>query len=386
MSIFEILIITCIINSILYYAFSFYCTISFFKKQTDIDDNYLQPISILKPLNGIEDGIYENITSYCKQDYPVYQIIFGVRDRDDPAIDVIKRVINAFPHKDIELVICNDDVGINPKINNLNNMYKKAKYNIILTNDCDTRVNGNYLKKVVSPFRDKSIGLVTCVYSENVLNNIISRLESIFINHDFLPSVILAQKFEDLSYAFGVTIATRRETLDYVGGFEELADYLAEDFHIGNKVFEAGYKLFLSDYIVDVIPQERDFSDFFKHQLRWSKTIKACRPIGYFFSAFFKYGIVSSLIYLLICFCLPTGTSSAQILSIVLFVTFLSVRIISASIISRKITRDRKTTLLLLPISDIISFIIWCTSFLGNKTTWRGSKFLLKKGGKIEKV
>jgi len=265
-------------------------------------------------------------------------------------------------------------------------MYKKAKYDIILTNDCDTRVTGNYLKKIVSPFRDKSVGLVTCAYRENILNNIVSRLESISINHDFLPSIMLARKFEELSYAFGVTIATRRGIMDNIGGFAELANYLAEDFHLGKKVFEAGYKLFLSDYIVDVIPEKMGFADFFKHQLRWSKTIKACRPIGYFFSAFFKYGIVSSLVYLLVCFCCSIGTSSAQALSVTLFITFLSVRIISASIISYKYTKDRKIILLLLPISDIISFIIWCTSFLGNKTTWRGSRFLLKKGGMIEKI
>jgi len=197
---------------------------------------------------------------------------------------------------------------------------------------------------------------------------------------------MIAQKVENLSYAFGVTIATKRDTLESIGGFKELADYLAEDFHLGKKVFEAGHKLFLSDYIVDVIPEKRCLANFFKHQLRWSKTIKSCRPIGYFFSAFFKYGLVSSLAYLLISFCPSNRTRSAQILSVILFVTFLSVRIISASIISYKCTKDRQITLLFLPINDIISFIVWCTSFLGNKTTWRGGKFLLRKGGKIEKI
>ena len=386
MTILEILLITFIIISISYYVFSSYCTISFFNKKTDEDDNYLPPISILKPLNGTEDGMYENFTSYCKQDYPAFQVIFGVRDSNDPAIDVVRKVMNAFPQKDIELVICNDGIGINPKINNLNNMYKKAKHDIILTNDSDTRVNSDYLKKVVSPFRDKNVGLVTCVYRENNLNNATSIIESLSINHEFLPSIMVARKIENLSYAFGVTIAVRRDILDNIGGFKELADYLAEDFHLGKKVFEAGHKLFLSDYIVDVTPESRGFVNFFKHQLRWAKTIKACRPIGYFFSSFFKYGIVSSLAYLLINLCPHTGTSSAQALSVILFVTFLSVRIISALIISRKITKNKKTTLLFLPISDIISFIIWCTSFLGNKITWRGSKYLLKKGGKIEKI
>lgn len=386
MTILEIFLITCTIISIFYYVFSLFCTILFFSKKVDTDETYLPPVSVLKPINGIEDGIYENFTSYCKQDYPDYQIIFGVRDSNDSAIDMIKKVINAFPQKDIELVICNDSIGINPKINNLNNMYKKSKHDIILTNDSDTRVNGNYLKKVVSPFRDKNVGLVTCVYRENNLNNLTSIIESISINHEFLPSIMVAHMIEDLSYAFGATIVIRRDTLESVGGFKELADYLAEDFHLGKKVFEAGHKLFLSDYIVDVIPEKRGFTDFFKHQLRWSRTIKACRPIGYFFSAFFKYGIVFSLVYLLISFCPPTETSSSQALSVILFFTFLSVRIISASIISYKYTKDRKTTLLFLPINDIISFIIWGISFLGNKTTWRGGKFLLKKGGKIEKI
>jgi ceramide glucosyltransferase len=386
MTILEIFLITCTIISIFYYVFSLFCTILFFRKKVDTDETYLPPVSVLKPINGIEDGTYENFTSYCKQDYPDYQIIFGVRDSNDPAIDMVKKVMNAFPQKDIELVICNGSIGINPKINNLNNMYKKAKHDIMLTNDSDTRVDSDYLKKVVSPFRDKNIGLVTCVYRENNLNNLTSIIESISINHEFLPSIMVAHKIEDLSYAFGATIVTRRDTLESVGGFKELADYLAEDFHLGKKVFEAGHKLFLSDYIVDVIQEKRGFTDFFKHQLRWSRTIKACRPIGYFFSSFFKYGMVSSLVYLLISFCPPAGTSSSQVLSVILFATFLGVRIASASIISYKYTKDRKTALLFLPINDIISFIIWGISFLGNKTTWRGGKFLLKRGGKIEKI
>ena len=378
MTIIEIFLITCIIISIFYYAFSLYCTLSFFNKKTDVNDSYLPPISILKPINGIENGIYENFISYCKQDYPAYQILFGVSNSNDPAIDIVKKIMNTFPQKDIELVICDNGIGANPKISNLNNIYKKAKYDIILTNDSDTRVSSDYLRRVVSPLHDQNIGLVTCVYRENITNNIISLIESISINHDFLPSIMVAQRVENLSYSFGVTIATRRDILDNIGGFKELADYLAEDFHLGEKISEAGHKLCLSNYIVDVIPEERSFVNFFSHQLRWAKTIKACRPMGHFFSAFFKYGIASSLAYLLI--------STLSPFSIILFVTFLSVRIISASIISLKYTKDKKSTLLLLPINDIISFIIWCVSFSEKKVTWRGSKFKLKKGGKIEKI
>lgn len=385
MIILEIFFITCISISISYYIFSLYCTWSFFNKKTYTNHDYLPPVSILKPINGIEDGIYDNFLSYCIQDYPAYQVIFGVRDSHDPAIDMVRKVMKAFPQKDIELVICSDRIGINPKISNLNNMYKKAKYDIILMNDSDTRVNEDYLKKVVSPFCDKDTGLVTCVYRANILNNITSVMESLAINHDFFPSIMLAQKFEDLSYAFGVTIATKREILDDIGGFKELSDYLAEDFHLGRKVYEAGHRLRLSNYIVDVVPENRGIISFFKHQLRWAKTIRSCRPVGYFFAAFFKFGMVSSLVYLLVEFCLPVGTNTAQTLSVVLFLTFLSVRIISASIISYKYTKDKKSTLLLIPINDIMNFIIWCASFSGNKITWRGNKFLLKKGGRIEK-
>lgn len=378
MTILEIFLIICIIISIFYYAFSLYCMLSFFNKKTDVNDNYLPPISILKPINGIENGIYENFISYCNQDYPAYQIIFGSSNSKDAAIDIVKKIMNTFPQKDIKLIICNDGIGTNPKISNLINIYKEAKHDIILTNDSDTRVNSDYLRKVVSPLRNQNIGLVTCVYRENITNNITSLIESISINHDFLPSIMVAQRVEKLSYAFGVTIATRRDILDNIGGFKELADYLAEDFHLGEKISKAGYKLCLSNYIVDVVPEKRDFVNFFSHQLRWAKTIKACRPIGYFFSAFFKYGLVSSLAYLLISIFSP--------FSIILFFTFLSVRIISALMISLKYTKDKKTTLLLLPINDIISFIIWCMSFSGTKTTWKGSKFKLKKGGKIEKI
>ncbi|ODS31590.1 MAG: ceramide glucosyltransferase [Candidatus Scalindua rubra] len=380
MTILEVFLITCIIISIAYYVFSLYCTTSFFNKKCDADDNYLPPVTILKPINGVENGIYENLISYCKQDYPSYQVIFGVSNRKDHAIDVVKKVMNAFPQKDIELVINNDGIGPNPKISNLNNMYKKAKNDIIVMSDSDTRVNGDYLRKLVSPLSNENTGLVTCAYREKITNNITSMMESVSINHDFIPSIMVAQKVENLSYAFGVTIATKREILDDIGGFKEFANYLAEDFHFGKKISDAGYKLYLSDYIVDVIPEKKSFTNFFKHQLRWAKTIKACRPIGYISASFCKYGIVTSLVYLLI--------SSFSTIAVILFITFLSVRIISASIISFKYIKGQRSTLhlLLLPISDILSFTIWCASFSGNRITWRGMKFLLKKGGKIERI
>ncbi|MFQ5965313.1 MAG: bacteriohopanetetrol glucosamine biosynthesis glycosyltransferase HpnI [Candidatus Scalinduaceae bacterium] len=384
----EIFLITCIIISISYYVFSLYCTLSFFNKNIDIDDNYLPPVSILKPINGIEDGIHENFISYCKQDYPAYQIIFGTSDYKDPAIDVAKKIINEFPQKDIELVINNDSIGTNPKISNLNNMYKKAKHDIIVISDSDTKVDSDYLKKVISPLNNQDIGLVTCVYRQNIINNPTSMMESLSINHDFFPSVMVAQKLEKLSYAFGATIATKRVILDNIGGLKDFADYLAEDFHLGKKISEAGYKICLSNYIVDVIPEKRKFVNFFKHQLRWAKTIRTCRPAGYFFASFCKYGIVPSLVFLFVNVFSSTEKSSTLILPAILFMSFLSVRIITAYIISLRHTKDQRLILhlLLLPLIDILNFIIWCTSFWGNKISWRGDKFLLKKNGKIERI
>ena len=263
MIILEIFLIACITISIFYYILSLYCTWSFFNKKTDTDNNYMPPVTVLKPINGIENGIYENFVSYCKLDYPAYQLIFGVSDSEDPAIDIVKKVMNEFPQKDIELVISNGSIGANPKISNLNNMYKKVKHDVIVTNDSDTKVESDYLKRVVSPLSNKSTGLVTCVYRQNIINHTTSIMESISINQDFLPSVMIAQKVEGLSYAFGVTIATRRDILNEIGGFKEFSNYLAEDFHFGKKISEAGYKLCLSDYIVDVIPGKRNFIDFF---------------------------------------------------------------------------------------------------------------------------
>lgn len=380
MIILEIFFITCISISISYYIFSLYCTWSFFNKETYTDHDYLPAVSILKPINGIGNGIYENFISFCKQDYPLYQIIFGIGDDKDPVIDIVKKIIKKFPQKDIELVICNSSTGTNPKISNLSNMYRRAKYDIIVTNDSDTRVSADYLKRIVSPLSNKSTGLVTCAYRAGTINNTTSIMESITINQDFFPSVMVAQKIENLRYAFGVTIATKRDILEGIGGFKKLADYLAEDFHLGKEISEAGYKLCLSDYMVDIIPEKRNFFDFFTLHLRWAKTIRACRPIGYFFTSFCKYGIVCSLAYLL--------TSFFSTFAVTLFIAFLSVRIISATIISLKYTKDQKLILhlLFLPLNDILNFIIWCASYSGNKITWRGSKFLLKKGGRIERI
>ena len=380
MIILEIFLIICMTISIFYYIFSLYSTISFFNKKVGKVGNYQPPVSILKPINGIENGIHENFISYCNQDYPDYQIVFGVSDSNDPVINVVRDIMKKFPQRDIELVISNDKIGTNPKINNLNNMYIKAKHDILVTNDSDTKVSEDYLKKVVSPLGNKDIGLVTCVYRENIINHAASIMESISINQDFFTSVMVAQQVEDLSYAFGVTIATRRYVLDMIGGFKELTEYLAEDYHLGKKIFDAGYKLCLSDYIVDVVPAKRNIFDFLMLQLRWAKTIRVCRPTGYFFASFCKYGIIPSLAYLFISGFSPLG--------VILLIAFLSVRIISASIISLKYLKDQNLHLhiLFLLLTDILNFIIWCASYSGNKITWRGGKFILKKGGLIVKI
>ncbi|MFN3466383.1 MAG: glycosyltransferase, partial [Candidatus Brocadiales bacterium] len=243
-----------VIASIFYYFLSLYCTRKFFRNGRKVS-SFLPPVTVLKPLNGVENGLYENLRSHLQQDYPTYQVIFGVRNLNDPVVPIVERLRKEFMDKDIELVVSDKIIGSNLKISNLNNMYQRAKYGVIVVNDADTRVRPNYLKRVVAPFEDDHVGGTTCLYKTQDNSSFASAIEAFFINGDFLPSVLVANSL-GMQFGLGATIALRRKVLDKIGGFAALADYLADDYEIGNRIIGAGYKLHLCDYLVDVVLQE----------------------------------------------------------------------------------------------------------------------------------
>jgi ceramide glucosyltransferase len=366
-----------VIASIFYYFLSLYCVRKFFRGGSKAF-KFLPPVTVLKPLNGIEKGLYENLLSHLQQDYPTYQVIFGVRSVSDPAVPIVERLNKELPEKDIELVISDRTIGSNLKISNLNNMYQRAKHGVIVINDADTRVTPDYLKRVVAPFEDSQVGGTTCLYKTQDNLSFASAVEAFFINGDFLPSVLVANLL-GMNFGLGATIATRRKVLEEIGGFTTLADYLADDYEIGNRILQAGYKLHLSDYLVEVILQEAGLMEYLRHNVRWAKTIRSCRPLGYFLRIFTR-GTPFSVAFLVLTDFSVWGWS--------LFLAHLLSRVLTTTIIEVIYLKDTKTLphILLLPVKDLITFIVWCWGFVGSKITWGKNTFYLLEGGKIVRV
>ncbi|HHT9119804.1 MAG TPA: bacteriohopanetetrol glucosamine biosynthesis glycosyltransferase HpnI [Candidatus Hypogeohydataceae bacterium YC41] len=376
------LLLLIVVASKFYYFLSLYCTHKFFRRGNKVSrrfallkTGFLPPVTVLKPLNGIEKGLYENLLSHLQQDYPAYQIIFGVRNPNDPAVPLVERLKKEFPEKDIDLVVSDKTIGSNLKISNLNNMYQRAKHEIIVINDADTRVKPDYLKRVVAPFEDNQVGGTTCLYKTHDNFSFASAIEAFFINGDFLPSVLVANAF-GMNFGLGATIAVRRKVLEEIGGFPVLADYLADDYEIGNRIIKAGYKLRLCDYLVDVVLKEAGLMEYLRHNVRWAKTIRSCAPVGYFLRIFTR-GMPFSLAFLII--------TDFSVWGWTLFLAHLFSRVLTSTIIEVAYLKDTKTIshLLLLPVKDFITFIVWCWGFIGNRVTWGKNTFYLLEGGKI---
>jgi ceramide glucosyltransferase len=366
------------ITSIIYYLLTIYAGVKFFQQKTPINSQFHPPVTILKPLCGLDNDTYGNLASFCQQNYHEYQIVFAVQNSDDPCIEIVNKLLAEFPHLDLELMISDRAIGTNLKVSNLNNALTKAKHNILIIADSDIRVKPDYLQTVIQPLQDEKNGVVTCLY-RSISNHWISSLESLARSTEFHPSVLLAQQLEGVKFAFGSTIVIRKQVLEKIGSFEAIADYLADDYLLGKLPTEIGYKTILSDYIVDHVLGESTIIESLQRQSRWDKCTKVSRLGGYI-GLIFTYGTVHSLILLLL--------TKASILGIIVLTITWVIRLLSAWIIGVKLINDdlAKKYLFLVPIRDIISCCSWIYSFFSNQVEWRGKKFNLIKGGKLELI
>src|SRR5690349_8834993 len=213
---------------------------------------FTPPVSILKPLRGVDPQMYESFRSHCVQDYPQYEIIFGVSDSDDPAVEAVHQLMREFPQCNIQLAICPDVLGANRKTSNLVQMLQFAKHDHILINDSDIYVTPDYLRRVMAPFSRPQVGMVTCPYRGIAADTLGSKLESIGISTDFIAGVLVARQIEGgIHFALGSTLAMSRKALEAIGGLRPLVDYLADDFELGYRIAKAGYEVVLADFVVE---------------------------------------------------------------------------------------------------------------------------------------
>ena len=369
------LLLLCL-STIFFYLFSIYAARQFFRSNPQTPVNFQPAVTVLKPVCGLDDNTYENLASFCNQDYPNYQTIFGTQDPNDPCIAIVKQLIQDFPHQEIELVISHCTIGINPKVNNLFNIALKAKHEILVLADSDIWVDQDYLKQVVQPLYDPGVGVVTCLYRSRS-SNLISAFEALSISTEFFPSVFVARKLEKMAFAFGATIALKQSVLAEIGGFNAIANYIGDDFQLGSLPAKAGYEVVLSNYVVDHVLSTATIPQFLQHQTRWFRGTRFARSSGYL-GLIFTYGTVSSLLLLAM-------LQASSLAWIILIVTW-TVRYLAAWYVGVHCLQDTiaRNLLILVPLRDCLSFGLWCYSFFGNTVEWRGQRLRLSAGGTIE--
>ena len=332
------------------------------------------PVSILKPLKGTDPDIYESFRSHCLQDYPEYEIIFGVSDPDDPAVASVQQLQREFPDRAIRLVISPNKLGPNVKVSNLEQMLVTARYEHLIVNDSDIQVEPDYLRRVMAPLADASVGMVTCLYRGVAAPTLGSQLEALGISTDFCAGVLVARQLEGgLRFGLGSTLAFRRTDLERTGGFKSIVDFLADDYELGRRIAGLGLQVVLSDVVVETHLPAYDMRGFLAHQLRWARGVRDSRAGGYV-GLVSTYGLMWGLLAVIASHAAPW--SWAALGGTVLL------RLAVALVVGKSVLQDAHLLkhLWLLPLRDLVAVAVWLASFAGHTVTWRGDRFHLKKG------
>ena len=332
-------------------------------------------ISILKPLCGQDEGLEENLRSFLAQDYPDFEMLFGVQHADDPAVAILEKIKGEYAGKpDIRLIVTGDSPVPNAKAHSLKQLVREARHELLVMSDSDVRVTPTFLAQIASEFQDPAVGLITCPYRAVGGSTLWSRLEAIGMNTELLGGVLVARMLEGMSFALGCAVAVRRTVLDLMGGFAYLQDYLAEDFVMGHRAAQLGYTVLLSSYVIEHRIGSQSFLQNLGHRLRWARSTRRSRPAGYW-GQIFTYPLAWALLLWLI--------QSAAWPVVILTLLF---RTAAAWATAQRIVRDpvTRTQWWLLPIQDILGFLVWIGGFLGSTIVWRERKCTLLPDGRLQ--
>lgn len=365
------------LSSCVYYLICLYSAAAFLrasKASTSTRPTHAPPVSMLKPLKGIDPEIYESFRSHCLQDYPEFEIVFGVSDPADPAVASVERLKQEFPERAIQLVVCPNILGPNLKVSNLEQMLQSARFEYLAVNDSDIRIDREYLKRVIAPLADEQVGMVTCLYRGVAAPTVGSQLEALGISTDFNAGVLTAQLIEGgLSFGLGSTLAFRRQDLNQIGGFRSIVEFLADDYELGHRIAGLGRKIVLSDVVVETHLPAYDLGGFLAHQIRWARGVRDARLGGYV-GLIATFGLMWALLTLILA---RASAWSWAVLGVVLLL-----RILVSLAVGRFVLKDRQLPgqLWLLPLRDLIAVGVWIVSFWSHTVTWRGDRFELRKG------
>ena len=330
-------------------------------------------VTMLKPLHGDEPNLYENLRSFCTQDYPDFQVVFGVGRASDPAVAAVERLKAELPQADIALVVDERVHGANLKISNVINMMAVARHDILVLNDSDMVARPGYLDAVVGALEAPGVGLVTCLYTGRPVPGLWSRLGAMFINHGFLPQVLVGRLVGAKQGCFGATMALTCATLERLGGFESIVGKLADDYALGAAVRELGLEVALSSHVVETQVVEPDFLTFWRHELRWGRTLRSIEPAGYGASIITQPLLPATLLLLF---------SGGAPFALAIFAAVILARI-GYNLVVDAALGLRPAPLWLFPARDFLSVAVLLASFCGTGVTWRAQTFRVDSDGQL---
>ena len=339
----------------------------------------LPPVSLLKPVHGLEPRLKENIESFFQQDYPQYEVLFAADTEDDAALAVIREVCTRYPEIPSRVLINGRPPWPNPPAFSFHCMTEVAAHNILVTSDSDVRVEGNYLREVVPPLLDPAVGLVTCVYRGANAGGFWSALDAIGMSVEMTAGVVTVNLLEGMRFALGPTIVVRKDVLEKIGGYQVLGEYFSNDFVIGNLVEKAGYRVVLSRHIIDHVVPPMTFKRMWERQVRWARGTRWSRPKGHIGT-----GLIFAMPYGILGCGAALAAGRAGICAAFLAAAILN-RVIEGWFIGWGVVRDPVVLKApwLIPLRDLLGFFVWCASYISKRSVWRESRYELVAGGRI---
>ncbi|HEX8764190.1 MAG TPA: glycosyltransferase [Candidatus Acidoferrum sp.] len=359
-----------------YYVLALYASWRFFRRarqNTPRITTFSPPVSNLKPVRGLDPDAYENFASYCRQDYPQYELLFCVHDQDDPAVAILEKLAADFPHVDIRILYGSEREAINDKVAKLGRLVAEAKYDVLVINDADVRVRPDYLRTVVAPLANPRVGGVTCLYVSIEETNFVQHLQSIGMISDFYPGLLVAWQLDGVKFALGQTMVTTRARIAGFGGYQAIENRPADDLLLGRLVSEQGYEMQLLPYAVETVADFQSPVDLLHKRLRWMTVMRHMRPWGHI-GLLFTFGLPWAI--------LAAVHAPQAWVAIAYLGGYAFCRAATAWEIGIWGLKQSGiwTKMLLIPLWDAFAFLIWLASFTRSTIRWRGIDYLIREG------
>ena len=368
-----------VIGGSVYAGLSLFAVLRFRRRvETEPQPGFLEwpPVTILKPVCGLEKNQKRNLRSACLQDYPEFQIVYSVQDPDDPVIPLLKEIEEEFGREKVSIAIEDRQAGPNGKINNLLGGLSYARYGTLVISDSDAHLEPSYLKAIVTPLADPDVGCACTLYKATSADRWFEKMELLTLNADFIPSIIFAHLTGASNFCLGSSLALRRSALEDIGGLETVAEYLVEDYEIGRRLWISGKRVAIVRHFIEIVVDLKNFAQWWNHQVYWDQNTRAARPLGFLASI-----LIRSIPFALLFAALRLGDG----IGFALLGGTVGIRMATAAVILRWGIEDLQglKSLALLPLRDVVALATWILAFVKTTVTWRGSEFTLTRDGRL---